>query len=218
MKSQSLPQTADAVVIGAGVVGASTALALTEAGLRVVVVDRGSVASGTTGAGEGNILVSDKEPGAELTLALRSRDLWFEVADRIGNNFELEAKGGVVVARKDPTPLFHFAEKQTGAGVKTERADWQGLHQLEPHLAPNIEAGVFYPQDAQCQPMLAAAHMLRAVRKSGGVIFNQADVKDRFEKAGGKPISPSPAEVKAMVMNDYNRWKQLITAANVKAD
>ena len=49
-------------------------------------------------------------------------------------------------------------------------------------------------------------------------VANQADVKDRFEKAGGKPISPSPAEVKAMVMSDYNRWKQLITAANVKAD
>jgi glycine/D-amino acid oxidase-like deaminating enzyme len=174
MKSQSLPQTADAVVIGAGVVGASTAVALTEAGLRVVVVDRGSVASGTTGAGEGNILVSDKEPGAELTLALRSRDLWFEVADRIGNNFELEAKGGVVVARKDPTPLFHFAEKQTGAGVKTERADSQGLRQLEPHLATNIDAGVFYPQDSQCQPMLAAAHMLRYARQRGASIVNGA--------------------------------------------
>jgi tripartite-type tricarboxylate transporter receptor subunit TctC len=49
-------------------------------------------------------------------------------------------------------------------------------------------------------------------------VANQADVKERFEKAGGKPISPSPAEVKAIVINDYNRWKQLITAANVKAD
>jgi len=49
-------------------------------------------------------------------------------------------------------------------------------------------------------------------------VANQADVKDRFEKAGGKPISPSPAEVKNMVQNDYNRWKQLISAANIKAD
>jgi len=49
-------------------------------------------------------------------------------------------------------------------------------------------------------------------------VANQAEVKDRFEKAGGKPIAPSPAEVKNMVQNDYNRWKQLITAANIKAD
>lgn len=184
MKSLHLPRSADVVVIGAGVVGASTALALTRSGLKVVVVDRGSVASGTTGAGEGNILVSDKEPGAELELALRSRDLWFEIASDIGNNFELEAKGGVVVARKDPAPLFDFAKKQEQAGIKIEFSNHKRLHELEPHLAPSIENGVFYPQDAQCQPMLAAAHMLRAVRESGGVIFNQADVKEIRSRHG----------------------------------
>lgn len=57
---------ADVVVIGAGIVGASCAHYLAQAGLDVVVVDRGLVASGTTGAGEGNILVSDKERGPEL--------------------------------------------------------------------------------------------------------------------------------------------------------
>ena len=65
----------DAIVIGAGIVGATCALALSGAGLRVLILDRGSIASGTTSAGEGNILVSDKEPGPELELALRSRDL-----------------------------------------------------------------------------------------------------------------------------------------------
>ena len=89
----------DAIVIGAGVVGACTALSLSNAGLRVLVIDRGPVASGTTGAGEGNILVSDKEPSPELTLAIRSRDAWFEINTDIGGGFELEAKGGVVVSR-----------------------------------------------------------------------------------------------------------------------
>ena len=47
------------------------------------------------------------------------------------------------------------------------------LRQLEPHLSHEITDGVFYPQDAQCQPMLAAAQMLRAVKRSGGeLIFN----------------------------------------------
>ena len=79
----------DAIVIGAGVVGACTALSLSNAGLRVLVIDRGPVASGTTGAGEGNILVSDKEPSPELTLAIRSRDAWFEINTDIGGGFEL---------------------------------------------------------------------------------------------------------------------------------
>ncbi len=56
----------DAIVIGAGVVGACTALSLVNAGLKVLVIDRGPVASGTTGAGEGNILVSDKSQRRDL--------------------------------------------------------------------------------------------------------------------------------------------------------
>ena len=43
----------DAIVIGAGVVGACTALSLVNAGLKVLVIDRGPVASGTTGAADG---------------------------------------------------------------------------------------------------------------------------------------------------------------------
>ena len=49
-------------------------------------------------------------------------------------------------------------------------------------------------------------------------VANMPEVKERFEKAGGKPISPTPAEVRTMVQSDYNRWKQLISNANIKAD
>ena len=34
----------------------------------------------------------------------------------------------------------------------------------EPHLADGLAGGVLYPQDTQVQPMLAAAHLLRAAR------------------------------------------------------
>jgi D-hydroxyproline dehydrogenase subunit beta len=70
--SDTLPASADAVVIGAGMVGAATAAALAATGQRVLVVDGAGPLGGTTAAGEGNILVSDKLPGLELTLALRS--------------------------------------------------------------------------------------------------------------------------------------------------
>ena len=61
------------IVIGAGIVGTACAEALTRDGLEVVVVDRLPVGSGTTSRGEGNILLSDKAPGAELALAQLSR-------------------------------------------------------------------------------------------------------------------------------------------------
>ncbi len=113
----------DVVVIGAGVVGACCAYSCAEAGLTVAIVDRGAVASGTTGGGEGNILVSDKEPGPELDLALLSRGLWARMAGSLGDSFELDPKGGLVVAAQSATyeQLLRFAGEQRECGVIADR-------------------------------------------------------------------------------------------------
>jgi glycine/D-amino acid oxidase-like deaminating enzyme len=73
----------DVVVVGAGIVGAACAEALSAAGHRVLVIDRAAPAGGTTAAGEGNVLVSDKEPGPELDLAVASRREWPVVLARL---------------------------------------------------------------------------------------------------------------------------------------
>jgi D-hydroxyproline dehydrogenase subunit beta len=92
------PDVADVVVVGAGIIGAATACFAARAGLRVVVLDRGPVAGGTSGRGEGNLLVSDKEAGPELDLALLSRRVWREELGEYGALWEYEDKGGLIVA------------------------------------------------------------------------------------------------------------------------
>ncbi|MEU1709258.1 FAD-binding oxidoreductase [Streptomyces sp. NPDC005706] len=156
--------TCDVVVVGAGAVGAACALYAARAGLDVSVVDRDPVAGGTTGAGEGNLLVSDKDPGPELELALYSAGLWARLADEFGPAIEYEPKGGLVVAKTpgELSALHGLAERQRAAGVDADRADARELGELEPHLAPGLAGGVLYPQDAQVMPALAAAHLIRA--------------------------------------------------------
>lgn len=154
------------MVVGAGMVGAACALFAARRGLAVTVVDRGPVAGGTTGAGEGNLLVSDKEPGPELGLALLSLRLWAELAagTDLGPVVEYEPKGGLVVA-SDPsalTALERFAAGQRAAGVEAESVSPDGLRALEPRLSRAVAGGVLYPGDAQVMPALAAAHLLRA--------------------------------------------------------
>ena len=104
-------------------VGAACALYAARAGLDVTVVDRGPVAGGTTGGGEGNLLVSDKEPGPELELALLSGRLWGELAEEFGTLVEYEAKGGVVVA-SSPAGL---------AALETVRRDPAGRRSRSPN-------------------------------------------------------------------------------------
>ncbi|HEY7857392.1 MAG TPA: FAD-dependent oxidoreductase [Candidatus Nanopelagicales bacterium] len=169
----SAATSADVVVVGAGIVGAACARALAAEGLSVTVVDRGHVAGGTTGAGEGNILVSDKGPGPELDLALLSRRLWSELGDVLPPEVELEAKGGLVVATSEAAlaPLLSGAAAQREAGVVADEVAAGDLLEHEPHLADDLPGGVHYPQDMQVQPMLAAAHLLRLARESGALVL-----------------------------------------------
>ncbi|MGF1431237.1 NAD(P)/FAD-dependent oxidoreductase [Kitasatospora sp. LaBMicrA B282] len=163
----------DVVVVGAGVVGAACAYYATRAGLTVAVVDRGPVAGGTTGAGEGNLLLSDKAPGPELDLARLSAGLWCELAAELPEAIEYEAKGGLVVAA-DPAgqaALAAFAAEQRAAGVQALEVPADRLAEYEPHLAPGLAGGFHYPEDAQVQPALAAAHLLRAARRAGAELL-----------------------------------------------
>ncbi|MFH9084792.1 NAD(P)/FAD-dependent oxidoreductase [Streptomyces sp. NPDC017673] len=176
--------TCDVVVVGAGMTGAACALYAARAGLDVRLVDRGPVAGGTTGAGEGNLLVSDKEPGPELELALLSARLWAGLAEELGAAIEYEPKGGLVVAS---TPgalaaLRDFAAEQRTAGVTAVPVGAERLAELEPHLAPGMAGAVHYPQDAQVMPALAAAHLVRA---SGAALHTGRTVTGVLRTARG---------------------------------
>jgi glycine/D-amino acid oxidase-like deaminating enzyme len=171
--------SADVVVVGAGIVGAACAYQAASAGLRVSVVDRGALAGGTTGAGEGNLLVSDKEPGPELDLALMSNRIWRELAQlpvaatTFGERTELDEKGGLVVASAPDgfAALRAFSGEQTAAGVVATEVPADRLHDYEPHLADGLAGAYHYPQDMQVQPMLATAALLRLARAAGAQLL-----------------------------------------------
>jgi glycine/D-amino acid oxidase-like deaminating enzyme len=187
----SLSIDADVVVVGAGIVGAACAEALSAAGVRVVVVDSGAPAGGTTAAGEGNILVSDKEPGPELDLAIASRREWPAVLARLPEtvaDVEWESKGGLVVATTDPKPLEDFAAAQREAGVDAQVITPADAFELEPLLTRAVTAGVYYPEDAQLQPVLAATALLAAVRAGGGEVRAGVTALSVRRSAAGRVI------------------------------
>jgi glycine/D-amino acid oxidase-like deaminating enzyme len=205
----------DVVVIGAGIVGAAVAHACAAAGLRVAVVERGTIAAGTTSAGEGNILVSDKGPGPELDLALLSARLWLRLRDDLGGDaLEHEEKGGVVVARSGATAegLARLTAAQRAAGVDAVDVGPDELRSLEPNLASDVVGGAFYAQDAQVQPALAAASLLRRARGRGAVVHTGTGVTGFLRGAGGAVIgvetdSPAVPRLNARwVVNAGGTW------------
>lgn len=176
------------LVIGAGMVGAACAFYCAAAGLTVTVAERGSIAGGTTAACEGNILLSDKEPGPELELALLSSRLWSELADELGpDRLEYQRKGGVVVASTQDTAdgLRSFAAGQRSVGIESVDLTPAELLELEPNVEPSSAGGAFYPQDSQVQPMLATARILAHLRRTGVRVLLGTEVTSFLRNPAG---------------------------------
>ncbi|MEN3310620.1 MAG: D-hydroxyproline dehydrogenase subunit beta [Micromonosporaceae bacterium] len=180
----------DVVVIGAGIVGAACADQLAAAGLSVTVLERGAIASGTTGAGEGNVLISDKEPGPELDLALLSREMWARLGDELPEA-AAEPKGGIVVAltEDEHAALLDFANRQQAAGVVTEPLTPEQARQAEPYLTPSLAGAVRYPQDMQVQPARATAALLGRARSRGARLHTESPVTGFTRDAAGRITS-----------------------------
>jgi glycine/D-amino acid oxidase-like deaminating enzyme len=207
------PAAAEVVVIGAGLVGAACAHALASAGRGVCVVDRAGPIAGTTAGGEGNILVSDKVPGPEARLALRSAQLWQELADRAAGRFEFERKGGLVVAHDDEqlAALGTLAQAQRDDGVDADFLDRPGLRAAEPHISPGLPGGVFYPQDGQVQPMLAASWLLAEASRLGARLTWGADVLAGEGEGRISAVQTSRGRIAAgAVVNAAGPWSGLV--------
>jgi len=186
----------DVVIIGSGVVGASCAYELALAGRRVLVVDRGGLAGGTTASGEGNVLVSDKPPGPELELARASVVRWADYARELSEGFEYEPKGGVVIASDDASraPLADLVSRHRDVGVTAELLDGEGLRAIEPHLAPDLDLGAHYPDDAQVQPVLASSALLADARRLGAEVLAGCDVLGFEHDASGRVVAVRTAQ------------------------
>ena len=187
----------DVVIVGAGIIGAACARALALAGVRVTVLERGAAASGTSAKGEGNLLVSDKGPGAELELAVYASSLWptlvADLADELGPGFpalEYERKGGLVVATTaaGAEPLLAFAASQREVGIDARAVPVAEALELEPWLNPAITAAVHYPGDAQVQPVIATEALLASARRHGAIVRTGVEVTGAMREASGRVV------------------------------
>ncbi|MFZ1992893.1 MAG: FAD-dependent oxidoreductase [Solirubrobacteraceae bacterium] len=136
---------ADVLVVGAGICGASAAHFLAQSGFDVLVLDRAGVSEGTTGRGEGNVLVSDKLEGVERDMTIVGRELWRDLGERFP---------AARVTRKGALLLDH--------------PEGEPARELEPSLAPGIRC-VLEPGDLQVDPAGLARAMLSDLAVRTGV-------------------------------------------------
>jgi glycine/D-amino acid oxidase-like deaminating enzyme len=152
---------ADAVVIGAGIVGAACAAELAAQGLIVEVLDTGGIGGGATAAGMGHIVVMNDSP-AELALSRYSRELWLALAPSLRPADAFSRCGTLWVAADDEewAAAQSLGRAFADAGVGTDLLDAAALRECEPSLAAPMAGGLLVPDDAIVYAPRAAQWLL----------------------------------------------------------
>ena len=154
--------TADIAIIGAGVSGLSTALALADTGLDVVIV--GDARAGEASPAAGGLLDAGHGfPADTLALMRTARDLWpawvAMLAERTGVPIPLNRDGALHLATS-----VHEAERLAALGG--EHAEWldaRALTALEPQLA-HAQGALRYRHDGAVNPLI----LLKALKQAVG--------------------------------------------------
>lgn len=167
----------DAIIVGAGIIGAACAAALSREGMKVAIIDGHTPASGITSAGMGHVVAMD-DSEAQFALTSYSRAIWEELTDSMPVSCEYENCGTLWVAADDEEmeEVRRKADFYRTRGVECEIIDERGVRELEPNLREGLAGGLRVPGDAVLYQPRATEWLLEQAINAGASFIQRTPV------------------------------------------
>lgn len=163
-----MSQTADAIVIGAGIAGASIAFHLAARGLKVSIIERDHAAAGATGKSSGLVRMHyDLE--AESRLAWTSLGYFRNWHERVGGECGFTRTGFLqIVAPEHNEDLRANVAMHKAIGIPTEVVTSSQVKSMAPAFAADdFELGAYEPESGYADPAATTASLLQAAQVLG---------------------------------------------------
>jgi sarcosine oxidase subunit beta len=169
---------ADVVVIGGGVIGTAIAYFLARTPMDVCLVEKKGIAAGTSGKCEGDVLVSDKNPGYDCRLTKLSQDLFPKIAQELDYDIKWKQTGSLLAIENDEEmeAAKIVCSQLAAEGLPVRILDQYEVHKDEPYLAPDVVGGMETACDGSLCPMSLAQGLCQGVKKHGGTILTYSTV------------------------------------------
>jgi glycine/D-amino acid oxidase-like deaminating enzyme len=184
-----VPKSADVVIVGGGIIGVSTALYLSERGLKVVVCEKGQIAGEQSSRNWGWCRQAKRDP-REFELIRAALDLWGGMDAHIGASTGF-TRTGILFAANDEAKAADYeawVKEAARAGIAAEVINRAGVARLVPGETQPMQAALWCPSDGRAEPQKAAPAIAEAARRRGAVILTDCAVRG-VETAGGKVIA-----------------------------
>jgi glycine oxidase len=176
-------------LIGGGVMGCTTALALAERGVDAIVLERAvpgaeasSAAAGILGA-QAELHERHAHLDDDAALFARARDAWgpwagaLRAETGIDVGYRVSGVLRVALAESERDDLAREVTWQVTRGLRASLLDAREARKVEPELAPAVVGAAFFPEDGQVDPpallralVAAAAHNARIAVRSGATV------------------------------------------------
>jgi FAD dependent oxidoreductase TIGR03364 len=170
----------DLAVVGAGIVGLAHALAAARRGKRVIVFDRDAQANGASIRNFGFITVTGQQKGDCWRRAMRSRDVWAEIAPQAGIGIE---HTGLAMAVRHPESVWvleAFCETEMGAAC--ELLSPVAAQARVPHLnAGVLKAVLWSPHELRVESRTAIPKLAAWLERAHGVVFSRSTLVKSVE-------------------------------------
>ncbi|ACI51327.1 FAD dependent oxidoreductase [Gluconacetobacter diazotrophicus PA1 5] len=184
--STTLPASADAVVIGGGIVGVFAAYYLARRGLSVALVEKGRVGAEQSSRNWGWCRQQNRD-ARELPMATRSLDLWQSFAGESGEDTGFR-RCGLLYLSNDDAEIERWTRWRDFArtvGVTTTILDSAQATERGTASGRAWKGGVFSPSDGVADPSMAAPAVARAIMKLGGTVLEHCAARG-IEQEGGR--------------------------------
>jgi sarcosine oxidase subunit beta len=161
----------DVVVVGAGVIGASTAYHLARNGVRVIVVDSfDGPAEGSTGRSFASIRAQWADP-LNIEMSWRSIQAYRAFPDEHGIDVGYRASGYLfLVPDADWPGQLQAVQLQRGHGVPVEVLDGQTAQRITEFATDGLGGATWGPADGVVDPHLATSAYLQLARAAGAQV------------------------------------------------
>jgi sarcosine oxidase subunit beta len=164
-----MAHTADVVIIGAGVTGASIAFNLAKRGVvDVRVLDKGAVASGATGKSSACIR---QHYSTEVTARMvrRSIEVFRNFAEEVGGTASFTRTGYLMgVGERDHEALKKVVAMQQRVGIKTSLVSPREIAEIEPRVrVDDLVAGAWEPDSGYADPSDTTTSFMARAREIG---------------------------------------------------
>tara|TARA_B100000963_G_scaffold352378_1_gene365477 strand:+ start:49 stop:1239 length:1191 start_codon:yes stop_codon:yes gene_type:complete len=158
----------DIIIVGAGITGCATALALAEAGAKVEVIERynaGAMASGWTLAG---VRQSGRDL-AEIQLAKAAVKIWETLDSHLDTRTGYRQTGNLRLARTDSETevIRRLVSSQAANGLQIELLDIQQARKIAPALSGEFLLASWCPTDGHADPYQSVAGFQKAAERIG---------------------------------------------------